>query len=137
MTDDSRLSRLLQPKGQCNRIWCAQACRPLITSFATAAKSFTNNGGRNNSSSPFCWRSTCTAPDKEGGRHPKHSAAIPIAIVFYNNIVSTTEINHTLRKELKRITGSSWREEKPLLPTSPMTPTHTRPTVTVTETLIQ
>jgi hypothetical protein len=86
-------------------------------------KSLTNNGGRNdNSSSPLFWRSTCTAPDKEGG-HPKHSTVIPIAIVFYNNIVSTTELNNTLRKELKCITGSSWREETPLFsPANPMTP---------------
>jgi hypothetical protein len=65
-------------------------------------------------------------PDKEGGRHLKHSAAIPIAIVFSKNIVSATEINHTLRKELKRITGS-WKLLARRKASSPNKPYDTNP----------
>jgi hypothetical protein len=37
------------------------------------------------------------------GKHPNHTAAIPIVILIhnYNYIVSTTGVNNTLRKELK------------------------------------
>jgi hypothetical protein len=38
--------------------------------------------------------------EEEEETHPTHTAAIPIAILFYNNtVVSTTGINNTLRKE--------------------------------------
>jgi hypothetical protein len=88
--------------------------------------------GTTNSSSPLFWRSTSISRQTKKGRHPKHPAAIPIAIVFYNNIVSTTEFNIILRKELERITGSSMARRN-----ASSRPSHTRPTVTATETLKQ
>ena len=95
-------------KGPCNRIWFAQACR-INSSFAALTKSLTNDGGRNeNSSSPFTWR-PITALDKKR-RQPKQTAVIPIAI-FHSNI--------DVRKEFKRITGSSRGKVKPLLPDNP------------------
>jgi len=95
-------------KGPCNRIWFAQACR-INSSFAALTKSLTNDGGRNeNSSSPFIWR-PITALDKKR-RQPKQTAVIPIAI-FHSNI--------DVRKEFKRITGSSRGKVKPLLPDNP------------------
>jgi len=106
------------------RAWLAQA-RRIISNFVTLAQTLTNDGNRDDSSSPpAIWRG-CRHPfitlNKEQ-RQPKQAAAVPIAILSYNIDAC---------KEVARIIGSSRREVKPLLIDKPFNITpHNKPSTT-------